>query len=65
MITATYAVCDTNLACCQRCPYAREVGSTAAVLAVWLTGGVVALFGTFCYAKLAQPCQRRVATTFT
>ena len=31
---------------------AREVGSTAGVLAIWLVGGVVALFGTFCYAEL-------------
>jgi APA family basic amino acid/polyamine antiporter len=31
---------------------AREVGSTAAVLAVWLIGGVVALLGTLCYAEL-------------
>jgi basic amino acid/polyamine antiporter, APA family len=31
---------------------ARDLGSGAWVLAVWLVGGVVVLFGTFCYAEL-------------
>jgi basic amino acid/polyamine antiporter, APA family len=31
---------------------AREVGSTMEVLAVWLLGGVVVLFGSFCFAEL-------------
>jgi basic amino acid/polyamine antiporter, APA family len=31
---------------------ARDLGSAAWVLAVWLIGGVVVLFGTFCYAEL-------------
>jgi APA family basic amino acid/polyamine antiporter len=31
---------------------ARDVGSMAGVLVVWLVGGVVVLFGTFCYAEL-------------
>jgi basic amino acid/polyamine antiporter, APA family len=31
---------------------AREVGSTAEVLAVWLLGGVIVLFGSFCFAEL-------------
>src|SRR6266851_8773730 len=31
---------------------ARELGSTTEVLAVWLLGGVVVLFGSFCFAEL-------------
>ena len=31
---------------------ARDVGSAARVLAVWLIGGVVVLFGALCYAEL-------------
>jgi len=31
---------------------ARDVGSAPLVLAVWLVGGVVVLFGTLCYAEL-------------
>jgi basic amino acid/polyamine antiporter, APA family len=31
---------------------AREVGSAANVLAVWVAGGVVVLFGAVCYAEL-------------
>src|SRR6266568_4764277 len=31
---------------------ARELGSPARVLAVWIIGGIVVLFGTFCYAEL-------------
>jgi APA family basic amino acid/polyamine antiporter len=31
---------------------ARDVGSAWAVTAVWLAGGVVILFGVFCYAEL-------------
>src|SRR6266571_6871739 len=31
---------------------ARNVGSVARVFAVWLIGGVVVLFGAFCYAEL-------------
>jgi basic amino acid/polyamine antiporter, APA family len=31
---------------------ARELGSPARVLVVWIIGGVVVLFGTFCYAEL-------------
>src|SRR5260370_40779834 len=30
----------------------REVGSMTKVLAVWLVGGVVVLFGAFCFAEL-------------
>ena len=30
----------------------REVGSAGKVLAVWIVGGVVVLFGAFCYAEL-------------
>ena len=30
----------------------REVGSEAKVLAAWIVGGVVVLFGAFCYAEL-------------
>src|SRR5260370_13263786 len=30
----------------------REVGSMTKVLAVWLVGGVVVLFGAFCFAGL-------------
>src|SRR6266487_6621483 len=31
---------------------ARELGSPTRVLAVWIIGGIVVLFGTFCYAEL-------------
>ena len=31
---------------------ARELGSPTRVLAVWIIGGIVALFGAFCYAEL-------------
>lgn len=31
---------------------ARDVGSAWDVMAVWLVGGVVILFGVFCYAEL-------------
>lgn len=31
---------------------ARDVGSVSRVIAAWLVGGVVVLFGTFCYAEL-------------
>jgi APA family basic amino acid/polyamine antiporter len=31
---------------------ARDLGSGFWVLSVWLIGGVVVLFGTFCYAEL-------------
>jgi len=31
---------------------ARELGSPARVLAVWMIGGIVVLFGAFCYAEL-------------
>jgi amino acid transporter len=31
---------------------ARAVGSTALVFAAWLIGGVIVLFGAFCYAEL-------------
>ena len=31
---------------------ARELGSAARVLAVWTIGGIVVLFGSFCYAEL-------------
>ena len=31
---------------------ARELGSPIRVVAVWVIGGVVVLFGTFCYAEL-------------
>jgi APA family basic amino acid/polyamine antiporter len=31
---------------------ARELGSVTRVLAAWVIGGVVVLFGTFCYAEL-------------
>jgi basic amino acid/polyamine antiporter, APA family len=31
---------------------AREVGSTALVFAAWLLGGLIVLFGAFCYAEL-------------
>jgi APA family basic amino acid/polyamine antiporter len=30
----------------------REVGSMTKVLVVWIIGGVVVLFGAFCYAEL-------------
>src|SRR5216683_6662493 len=30
----------------------REVGSITKVLVVWIVGGIVVLFGTFCYAEL-------------
>jgi APA family basic amino acid/polyamine antiporter len=30
----------------------REVGSMTKVLAAWLVGGVVVLFGAFCFAEL-------------
>jgi len=30
----------------------REVGSVTKVLAVWMIGGIVVLFGAFCYAEL-------------
>jgi len=30
----------------------REVGSMTKVLVVWIVGGVVVLFGAFCYAEL-------------
>jgi APA family basic amino acid/polyamine antiporter len=32
--------------------YARELGSPTRVLAVWIIGGIVVLFGVFCYAEL-------------
>ena len=31
---------------------ARSVGSAPQVLAVWIAGGIVVLFGAFCYAEL-------------
>ncbi len=31
---------------------ARELGSPTRVLAVWIIGGVIVLFGSFCYAEL-------------
>ncbi len=31
---------------------ARELGSPTRVLVVWIIGGIVVLFGTFCYAEL-------------
>ncbi|MGB6833496.1 MAG: amino acid permease, partial [Candidatus Acidiferrum sp.] len=31
---------------------ARAVGSTMLVFAAWLIGGVIVLFGAFCYAEL-------------
>src|SRR6266480_2878112 len=31
---------------------ARELGSPTRVLAVWIIGGIVVLFGSFCYAEL-------------
>ena len=31
---------------------ARELGSPTMVIAVWIIGGIVVLFGTFCYAEL-------------
>jgi APA family basic amino acid/polyamine antiporter len=31
---------------------ARSVGSASQVLAVWIAGGIVVLFGAFCYAEL-------------
>jgi APA family basic amino acid/polyamine antiporter len=31
---------------------ARELGSPTSVLAVWIIGGIVVLFGAFCYAEL-------------
>jgi basic amino acid/polyamine antiporter, APA family len=31
---------------------ARELGSPARVITVWIIGGIVVLFGTFCYAEL-------------
>ena len=31
---------------------ARELGSPMRVLAVWMIGGIVVLFGSFCYAEL-------------
>jgi amino acid transporter len=31
---------------------ARELGSPTRVIAVWIVGGIVVLFGTFCYAEL-------------
>jgi APA family basic amino acid/polyamine antiporter len=30
----------------------RDVGSMTMVMAAWLVGGVVALFGAFCFAEL-------------
>src|SRR5580704_19702899 len=30
----------------------REVGSLSKVLVAWIVGGVIVLFGTFCYAEL-------------
>jgi APA family basic amino acid/polyamine antiporter len=32
---------------------ARAVGSTTLVFAAWIIGGLVVLFGAFCYAELA------------
>src|SRR5215472_5285252 len=31
---------------------ARDVSSVARVMTVWMMGGIVVLFGTFCYAEL-------------
>jgi APA family basic amino acid/polyamine antiporter len=31
---------------------ARELGSVTKILSVWILGGVVVLFGSFCYAEL-------------
>jgi len=31
---------------------ARELGSPTRVLVVWIIGGIVVLFGAFCYAEL-------------
>src|ERR1700737_1459137 len=33
----------------------RDVGSVAQVVAVWLIGGVMVLFGAFCYAERGAP----------
>ena len=35
----------------------RELGSPARVLAVWTIGGIVVLFGSFCYAELGAAMQ--------
>ena len=31
---------------------ARELGSPTSVPALWIIGGIIVLFGTFCYAEL-------------
>ena len=43
----------------------REVGSMTKVLAVWLVGGVVVLFGVFALRNWVRPCRKPEATIFT
>jgi APA family basic amino acid/polyamine antiporter len=37
---------------------ARAVGSVALVFAAWILGGVIVLFGAFCYAELGAALPR-------
>jgi basic amino acid/polyamine antiporter, APA family len=43
----------------------HEVSSMWKVLVVWIVGGVVVLFGAFCYAELGAAMPEAGATTFT
>ena len=44
---------------------ARAVGSVAMVFAAWILGGVIVLFGAFCYAELGAASRKPAATTCT
>lgn len=46
---------------------ARDVGTVFLVIAVWIAGGVLSLFGALCFAELgaAMRCQKREGSMFT
>jgi APA family basic amino acid/polyamine antiporter len=44
---------------------ARELGSPTMVLVVWIIGGIIVLFGAFCYAELGAALPEAGATMFT
>ena len=46
-------------------PIAKELGSPAAILFLWVVGGLLSLFGAFVYAELAAMFPARGACTST